>query len=709
MHGKRSRGILTHEHYDHRDFDVLSSSPDDSFVPLTSAGKQGAEVVDPAELADLELALYLSTVPDSPPSASADKPSSSAISSPSPSPSAKSTSSPLSANPSGGRSQKRKEVSLNHLLRFNVTPSSEAGSQSSSISSPSSSFSSSSSSKSFHSHQSAAITSLKKALFIQANYRLILHHGGNYQYLLNDPDAVVRWSDVAQVCFDTEEAVNYQCPICLEPPRVPRMTPCGHVFCYVCLLQVVAFSGAKTISCPMCNETVLLSDLRSVAMLDGVHHKKAPPPTSKVLPGSTVHFALLQRQRSSTFAAPAELWQLSPDLLSCDILPHTDPLSRFSRFSTTSSVAEIIEIEEQELQEMLREARSCADRSVPYIEAALTQLEHDYEHIQKRFRELTRSRASYLPSTLNSSNGSGSSSPLDGFSSSSSYSGSWSISGSSGTSSGIGSGPSSSLPNGKNDDKGPILFYQSEDGQLLFLDPLNSRMLLAHYGSFDAFPHYLPGVVVGVQNLHLELDVRRRSPWLAHLPLSTPLTLVEIALNKIVSREVMQQFSKELKARKKKRALLKEPAPPPTAASPPKELPPALISPSDFPLEYPSLAYDDTAPAVSSPTAFPALSASTTLTTPVVDFPALSGTDTSTTSSSSTASSGTSVSETPDSSTTSIEAPPTATTPGWGSGATFADVLKGQPKKQTRAPKPKRSAAKPVTVTVFSTGIPRRR
>ncbi|KAG5438694.1 hypothetical protein PCANB_002414 [Pneumocystis canis] len=39
------------------------------------------------------------------------------------------------------------------------------------------------------------------------------------------------------------------CSICLDSPTDLSATPCGHLFCYSCILQAVSWTGA---TCPVC-------------------------------------------------------------------------------------------------------------------------------------------------------------------------------------------------------------------------------------------------------------------------------------------------------------------------------------------------------------------------------------------------------------------------------------------------------------------------
>jgi hypothetical protein len=136
----------------------------------------------------------------------------------------------------------------------------------------------------------------------QANFHFILQPGANALHAsLHDADAPVDWDAVAAVRLplalrpadaitteggacsnssssggvaqqreqarDEEEAAGWRCAICLERPRCPLMTRCGHgPFCAVCILRVraVSITHKRPQHCCVCGLPVLRA--RSFAM-----------------------------------------------------------------------------------------------------------------------------------------------------------------------------------------------------------------------------------------------------------------------------------------------------------------------------------------------------------------------------------------------------------------------------------------------------------
>ena len=71
---------------------------------------------------------------------------------------------------------------------------------------------------------------------------------------------------------DAKEQEKTKCPICLEPAPfmvAPRVTKCGHIFCYSCILHYLAYDNERRWKkCPLCAESIYKKDLRKVSIHD---------------------------------------------------------------------------------------------------------------------------------------------------------------------------------------------------------------------------------------------------------------------------------------------------------------------------------------------------------------------------------------------------------------------------------------------------------
>lgn len=67
---------------------------------------------------------------------------------------------------------------------------------------------------------------------------------------------------------------------------------------------------------------------------------------------------------------------------------------------------------------------------------------------------------------------------------------------------------------------GEFYFYQAADGQWLFLHPLLTRILLEHYGAYEALPAAIGGRLLELEPQVQSEVLRKRHKVHGHLPLS---------------------------------------------------------------------------------------------------------------------------------------------------------------------------------------------
>lgn len=222
---------------------------------------------------------------------------------------------------------------------------------------------------------------------MSAQYRFLVKPTGDYTAYFADADIYLNWGDVLSVLIPTSSALSgassssssssalsispqpslethegAACPICLSPPTAPRMTKCGHVYCYPCILQYLATNdepsnagtpssvpgasaGANVSSvahhavqgpsnrqwkrCPICWDAVYARDLKAVkwwdpkAIAQETRTRKeqdglTPPPTSSssppppTLPPGWIRMRLIERPQITTLALPqSSTWPTS--------------------------------------------------------------------------------------------------------------------------------------------------------------------------------------------------------------------------------------------------------------------------------------------------------------------------------------------------------------------------------------------------------------
>lgn len=94
---------------------------------------------------------------------------------------------------------------------------------------------------------------------MNSEFRFILEKG-DYS-----PEAPFKWKSVQQVIIPD---LNLPfCPICLDSPIAPKVTKCGHVFCFVCILEYMVYPGRGSWRfCPVCGDIVFPKQLKSARL-----------------------------------------------------------------------------------------------------------------------------------------------------------------------------------------------------------------------------------------------------------------------------------------------------------------------------------------------------------------------------------------------------------------------------------------------------------
>ena len=127
------------------------------------------------------------------------------------------------------------------------------------------------------------VPSFNKDQYMQAAFTFVLrppltkgaaHPQGAYVKYLSDPNQLVDWKDVVELFYIpnvTSTREKTQCPICMEPAPLmttPRVTKCGHLYCWPCLLQYLAFEREYSWKkCPLCADPIYKNDIRRVTIL----------------------------------------------------------------------------------------------------------------------------------------------------------------------------------------------------------------------------------------------------------------------------------------------------------------------------------------------------------------------------------------------------------------------------------------------------------
>ncbi|KAG7362997.1 zinc finger C3HC4 type domain containing protein [Nitzschia inconspicua] len=425
-----------------------------------------------------------------------------------------------------------------------------------------------------------------------------------------------------------EDDASPSCPICLCNFVCARITKCGHSFCLPCIVRHVQTYTANNpyhhVKCPCCGIPVVVDDLRPISF-------------SMVLP-PTLHtkFRLRKLHRHRNASAPYLPLVDAPMHGNPHFAPTAgvDADAAFSRFQFVDPDRYHAFLVENQV-ELQREISSTIDNTEKiYLSMALemvlaqqqrAQEEHEEEEaIRARFanpaagmyqpqspalsfskvkqssgtdefferEEITgeNDTSATVPASLDESPDNTRQQRHRGNSISSHRSvesGTTFNSQHSGSDCLMTLSPGGSKPRGHRkkfrplpqgsmylDGSNTVHFYQSEDGQLVFMNGFNMACLSSDYtkslpsaledggNSENAgddtiprppFPDFIDGRVLEIETVCLTPDVRKRMPFLSHIPLYTDVVLVELDLNHALTEETREKFKGDIAKRRKRR------------------------------------------------------------------------------------------------------------------------------------------------------------
>ncbi|KAI9315287.1 hypothetical protein BX666DRAFT_1961215 [Dichotomocladium elegans] len=344
-----------------------------------------------------------------------------------------------------------------------------------------------------HEHDVATEVSYKpykKEAFLNANFRFLLDPLGDYTRQLADPDICFDWDEIEQVLGYGASS----CPICLETPTAPRIARCGHMFCLACIIHHLH----ETRACPICWDDMSGShDLKPVRLL----------PCRTYQTGDPIDMVLVHRCAGSMFALPAQEHQKNKPVLKVPWNTAPDVMT-FSRFMLAGP--EYMEEEFRKEEECLRHAAEKAeeDDELAAILMSLDFLDHHKERQREKPIKKTNGGVRRQGNSMTA-------------------------------------GITMTTPAVE------YYFYQAADGQLFFLSSHAIKVLRHEFGDYADFPTQICPVIQHMEDVTLTEDMRKRLKYLGHLPIGCSITVIEVELSAIVSKETLDQMSsKSLQMRK---------------------------------------------------------------------------------------------------------------------------------------------------------------
>ncbi|XP_070760022.1 E3 ubiquitin-protein ligase RNF10 isoform X2 [Enoplosus armatus] len=417
-----------------------------------------------------------------------------------------------------------------------------------------------------------------KELFLQANCQFVVIDDQDYKAHFTDPDTLVNWDCVQQVRIYSHEVPS--CPICLYPPLAARITRCGHIFCWPCMLHYLSLSEKSWSKCPICYEAVHTEDLKSVVAME----------TRQYVAGDVITMRLMRREKGALVAMPSSQWvKVEEPVRFGDTC-----LSPYSKLLLTSP-AQVLSLVAEEKAVLQAQLSQEEDAQGCFIQSALCLLQEREEMLLKQQRAKPGDSFDLSSLTLEEPSSpveevvtnTSSTKPVLQYSSAFDDEVAEVVEVPEDAAAELPGFPEGILecvleeppdammvaaPEPQLDEEclasqaesgrpstsvvhGPYYyFYQADDCQQMFLHPVNVRCLLREYGSLEASPDSITATVVEIVGHTVTEEIRRRHRYLAHLPLTCEFSICELALQPpVVSKETLDTFADDLEKRKRLR------------------------------------------------------------------------------------------------------------------------------------------------------------
>ncbi|KAI0688145.1 hypothetical protein BC835DRAFT_1374119 [Cytidiella melzeri] len=455
---------------------------------------------------------------------------------------------------------------------------------------------------------------LNKERFVNAQYRFVMNPGGDYTVHFADPDIYFQWHDILQIIIPRTSAVSSAtgasvhttqeegvttCPICLSPPTAPRMTKCGHVFCFPCLLHYLNTSDTlKWVRCPICFDSVNERQLKAVKWIDPSamveeEEDDTPPRASSSSasvegrvesmpsPGMTLRMRLMQRPQITTLALPrSSTWPsdlLPPHQAPFHFLPDVDLFAKFMLATPSALIGDLtrdlddlaterrmlsgmqdslgvsfIDVADVKVrQQMVKAAALETAQLKDAIEAAhhaLEQLEQRSTfHSRKTQEDQARTTApledaptdflSLQPSAFQAPTPASQTLPVE----------------TQRVSTATRNSRQRRNLNPPPPSTSAYYYYQAASGMPIFLHPLDIKILLSHFNGYSAFPDTITVRVESHTESTVNDDLRKRCKYLSHFPEGADVVFVETDLESVVGQDGLKNFERALAMRRARR------------------------------------------------------------------------------------------------------------------------------------------------------------
>lgn len=373
---------------------------------------------------------------------------------------------------------------------------------------------------------------------------------------------MVEWDKIEEIIIESHDHIS--CPICLYPPQIGKIAKCGHIFNWSCILHYLSLSDKSWRKCPICYESIYKNDLKSVRINKFSTEFKI---------GDEITFNLMfkSKTKNSTLILPNNSLEqfksdakknLSLNLLNSGSYSQCAAYLKLHSRSAQEIYETIVKREKEELTKQFEMEKN--EPEVCFVSEAIELLNQREANLKLEFRPKTPTRKQSPPIEKRKEIQSSPKAELvytDAFEN-------LSIepkiidepvpvqipeelkAESEDSSSNQKASIQQSMLNSNNMNDF-VYFYQSSDGQRIYINQLNARCLVSQYTSFNQCPNSITGKIIAYESYFMTDENRKRFKYLSHLPLHSEFKIVELSLKEpYISQATLDLYQDEIEERK---------------------------------------------------------------------------------------------------------------------------------------------------------------
>ena len=346
----------------------------------------------------------------------------------------------------------------------------------------------------------------------------------------------ITWEDIELIYFYYNE--NYICPICLESKLCcPVISKCGHVFCYPCIISMynyhTKFSENKNMpNCPLCKEKIKIYEDEKNCDIFKICRKIE---TKNYTIEMKMKFNLILRDKKSQtlynliYDPLLTNWENNFRYKMRDIPDKQIPEFNFSRIFMANEkiMKEILNEYKTTLIELKNDYSSTSDElKINSINECINEIDSlikksKYDIKPKEENKNNEKNRINKNKNINEFDSDNSDIKID------------------------------------IDYKKYCLFYQEENGDIYYLDPLTMEILLSEYEDYNSLPTEIEGIILDISMNQVTSEFKSKYEYLNHLRIGSIIFFVEIDIDDLISSATKKKFNEKLKERKRMRNLLK--------------------------------------------------------------------------------------------------------------------------------------------------------